>query len=110
MFERREAISLPDPDDTSDGLWPEARLPGIYKMRKEAFDTDVILESPDKNSYLFSWFECDKVLQRVLCIPESVRSRILDLLWNFYAINYSTITGKVWADRNTQSYDKELEL
>jgi len=98
---------LPDPTETSGGLHPRKLIPGIYKFRRKAWDTEINVEEPGGNSFLFEHFELEKFLTQIFRVPEHVRTRLMDMIYNFLRINWDTKTNRLWSFEEPTSEQDE---
>jgi hypothetical protein len=65
-------------------------LAGNYRLHREPLDTEVTWEEPTGETYQLEFFECEMALRRVLHIEEDLVNTILDRLWNFHHVQFST--------------------
>ena len=89
-------IGYLDPSDTAGGLKPKTRQEGVYKLRRVAFDSEVELEQPDGQTFMFEIFELERFLKQVLVMEEEPRIRLVDLVWNFLRAAWNNKTNRVW--------------
>lgn len=100
-------FGLLDPNEVSEGEKPTRLVSGIYKFRREAFDTEIDMEVPlapgeepgrdgAGQSFTFEFFELENFLRVRFGMPEELRGRLLDLVWNFLRVAWKSGTEHMW--------------
>jgi len=105
-------FGMMDPHEVSEGEKPTALIQGVYKFRREPFDTEIEMEEPlgpmgvgrdgKGDNYLFEFFELESFLRIRFKMPETTRGRLLDMLWNFNFVCWDTKRDWIWCPRSDE--------
>ena len=92
-------LSYIDPNEDLGGIRPTTVKKGIYRFKRDPYDSDIVIVDPEGNSYIFGYFEFERILKSLFKLNEDALNRLVDMVWDFYSVVFNSVTGRFWSDR-----------